>query len=597
MALAQQVKILIDGSEIMDYLDLNLQQSIFGHHSLEITCRREDLGEERDGKIIDKSSQYLGGKISLTIKIDDKQKVEFEGIVTEIRASIMSNAQSNVVILEASSLDIILDDGEHCQSFEEKTMKAIAEEILKDYSLSASRVQPEKSSGSMPYTVQYKESAYAFLSRMAAKKGEWFYYNGSEVVFGARNADEIELEYGTDLFNFDYSLKIEDMKFKYMNYTYLNDSTQEYESDSGSQSLSNLSDKAGEAVDASDRIYKKETLSLYNHPLTEGSEQSHLDSRVELIKSALAAGLITCSGSSDNAALKIGGEIKVVDNYDENGDKKSVPVDHGTYILTSLSHTCDRNGNYQNNFSGIPKEIDAPPYSSPHAIPFCETQSAIVRDNNDPEELGRIKVQFLWQKAENGESPWLRMVTPHTGQDQGMFFIPEIGDEVLVAFEGGNAEKPYVIGTHYHGKAKPDSAWITPDNDIKAIRTRSGHTIEFNDTDGGEEVKIYDYNKDNYVITLSSNEQKITIHSAGDMDLIADQNMKIEVGQELTIEAGSNISVEGMDVAMKAGGDMKTEGTNIKQAATAGLELSANSQMKLSCSGILEQTGSLVKIN
>ena len=78
MALAQQVKILIGQTEIMDYLDLNLQQSIFGHHSLEVTCRREDLGEERDGVIIDKSNQFLGEKISLTIKIDDAHKVEFE---------------------------------------------------------------------------------------------------------------------------------------------------------------------------------------------------------------------------------------------------------------------------------------------------------------------------------------------------------------------------------------------------------------------------------------------------------------------------------------------------------------------------------------
>ena len=128
MALAEQVKILIDGSEIEDYLDLNLQQSVFDHHTLEITCRREDLEEKKDGLILDKSDKYLGGKISLTIKINDKQKVEFEGIITEIRATKLSNALSDTIVLEASSLDILLDDGEHCQSFEEKSLKAIVED-------------------------------------------------------------------------------------------------------------------------------------------------------------------------------------------------------------------------------------------------------------------------------------------------------------------------------------------------------------------------------------------------------------------------------------------------------------------------------------
>ncbi len=591
MALVKNIKIQVDGNEIKSsYIyNVNLMQSVFGHHILEVVCNREGAFESQDGVILDKSvNKLLGGKISFTIKVIDGEKLEFEGIVMEIHADKMDDFESDTITIEAYSTDILLDDGEHSRSFQDKTVKAIVESILSDYNLPAKKIKPEHSTETMAYTVQYKESSFAFLSRLAAKKGEWFYYDGKDIVFGKRNAESIKLEFRKDVTEFDMSLRMSDLKFKYVSYDYLKDETYEIEADS--ENISNLSRITQTVLDKSNSKFKHETVIFYNHLLTKDKEEQHLRNRVSLDKKSKSAGFVSCHGVTEKANLKIGGEIKIVDYIDKEGKRKNAPVEHGEFIITELSHSFDYNGNYINNFTAVPLDVEVPPNSSPHAIPFCETQSAIVMDNNDPEELGRVQVQFFWQKPENTVSPWLRIVTPHSGKDQGFFFIPEIDDEVLVAFEGGNAEKPYVIGSHYHGKAKPDPKWINDNNDIKGIRTKGGHTIEFVDKDGGEELKIYDNNNNNYEITLSAHSSAVTIKSKGDLNLKAEGDIKIEAGSNLNLKAGSNMEI-------KAGNDLKTSAMNATSEASVKMELKASASMKIDGGAQLEQKAAIIRIN
>ena len=128
----------------------------------------------------------------------------------------------------------------------------------------------------------------------------------------------------------------------------------------------------------------------------------------------------------------------------------------------------------------MPSSCQVPAYTNPEAVPKAkgEAQSAVVSSNADPEGLGRVKVNFHWNSQL--ESPWLRVVSPHGGGEKGFYFVPEVGEEVQVGFEQGNAERPFVMGSLYHGKAKP-SSWKTDANNIKAIRTRSGNQVVMND--------------------------------------------------------------------------------------------------------------------
>ncbi|MEZ5083020.1 MAG: contractile injection system protein, VgrG/Pvc8 family [Bacteroidales bacterium] len=140
--------------------------------------------EKGDSFILDSSDKFLGGEITvkITSTTNTSEKNEFKGIVTGIRANKIHDNPDNITIL-AKSPDILLNDGEHCKSFEDKTLEKIVKEVVKEYKLDTKFIAPQNSTDSLPYTVQYKESAYAFINRLAAKKGEWFFYNMEQTLF------------------------------------------------------------------------------------------------------------------------------------------------------------------------------------------------------------------------------------------------------------------------------------------------------------------------------------------------------------------------------------------------------------------------------
>ena len=134
---------------------------------------------------------------------------------------------------------------------------------------------------------------------------------------------------------------------------------------------------------------------------------------------------------------------------------------------------------------------------------------AIVTNNKDPEKLGRIKVKFPWL-SEKEESPWARILTPMAGNDRGMYFLPEINDEVLVAFEQGNMNVPYILGALWNGKDKPPAQNDDGKNNKKMIKSRSGHQIILDDTKDKEKVIIQDKTGNNQIL-IDSKENKMNI--------------------------------------------------------------------------------------
>ncbi|MEL0645720.1 phage baseplate assembly protein V, partial [Olleya sp. Ti.3.14] len=174
---------------------------------------------------------------------------------------------------------------------------------------------------------------------------------------------------------------------------------------------------------------------LYNDP----KSKQRLDSSIEAQKKAIEIKQVQLNGVSDNPGVTLGSIIK---------------VDGSNYRITNVTHTNNENGDYQNRFEAITADFDAYPNTNINAFPKSETQTAIVMENADPDGLGRIRVQFPWQKITGEMTPWIRIVTPHAGGDKGFHFIPETGEEVLIGFEGGNAEHPYMMGSLYNGSGK-----------------------------------------------------------------------------------------------------------------------------------------------
>jgi len=111
---------------------------------------------------------------------------------------------------------------------------------------------------------------------------------------------------------------------------------------------------------------------------------------------------------------------------------------------------------------------------------------AIVIDTNDPEGQGRVRVTI---PGEPETQAWARVATLMAGNNRGTWFIPDLGTEVLVAFEGGNVERPYVIGSLWNGRDQPPAS-MDGENNLKLLRSRNGVRISLDDTNGSESLKL-----------------------------------------------------------------------------------------------------------
>ncbi|MCP4368479.1 MAG: phage tail protein [Deltaproteobacteria bacterium] len=118
----------------------------------------------------------------------------------------------------------------------------------------------------------------------------------------------------------------------------------------------------------------------------------------------------------------------------------------------------------------------------------------IVTNNQDQDGLGKIKVKFPWLK-EDDESYWARLASPMAGKNRGVVFIPEVDDEVLVAFDHGDIRQPYIIGALWNGEDKPpEEKGGDGENNLRIIKSRSGHQVILDDTPGSEKVQVIDKN-------------------------------------------------------------------------------------------------------
>lgn len=178
---------------------------------------------------------------------------------------------------------------------------------------------------------------------------------------------------------------------------------------------------------------------------------------------------------------------------------------------------------------------------------------AVVTNNDDPDKQGRVKVKFPWLNDQE-ESDWARVVASFAGKKRGLLFLPEVGDEVLMAFEEGELARAYVVGAVWNGVDTPP----TDDGDgrdRRVFRSRSGHIIRIDDTSGSEKIEILDKTGKN-TVTVDSSANTITIASDKDIVLKAPQGtvkidaqkLEVKTSGEAKLEASGTMTVKGATV-------------------------------------------------
>ena len=418
----------------------------------------------------------------------------------------------------------------------------------------------------IPYCVQYNETNYQFLTRLARRYGEWMYNTGEKLVFGnLPQGETVKLAYPSqDIPSYNVELKMQHVAFSHIASSYNSyDANQKEGVEEMQKEYNILSEKV---FQASQEIFTKQTLqNLHSGGYADNDgRETVLNISTKTQARGEKAAMLTYSGTTYCSKLKIGGILVIEDNYITNciTNEKS-PVNQDEILITNVFHHFSKDKKYSNPFIGIPAACDYPPYTDSDVYPFATSCRAKVADNEDPNNLGRIRVQFDWQAQldNNMKTPWVRMAQPYAGGGKGFSFIPEIGEEVMIDFEGGNAERPYVKGTLYNGVGDPDSKWLpnnNSSNQIKAIRTRNGHTIEIHDEGNDGYIRIYDNEKENYILTFSTDEKLIKLESTGNIELYAKNDIIMHAGHDINASADNDINIAaGNDMQRTADNDIR----------------------------------------
>ncbi len=184
----------------------------------------------------------------------------------------------------------------------------------------------------------------------------------------------------------------------------------------------------------------------------------------------------------------------------------------------------------------------------------------IVSNINDPEGLGRVKA-VLPGLADDMESDWARVATPMAGPGRGFYFRPDVNDEVLVAFEHGNPDMPYVLGGLWNGQDQPPVADPDSSNDVRLIKSREGSTIKFSDVMDDAQIHIVDSSGKNMIVIRAS-DNSITITAEGDITLRTEQGKLTLTGNSVEITATSGLKIEaGQALDVEAGGPLTLKGS------------------------------------
>lgn len=588
-------KIELDGAKYR--LDsFTLSQNLLQPNTLSFVMYKdpeEDVNEPQFGVC----KAIIGKAITIYLQTDPMEQeipsfsdegkmadIEFRGFI--FSASGSRDGSQYTISVEARSWDAFLINSPHCRSYEDWTLDELLEESLMPYVNGSDMFQAvidARFKDKIPYTVQFNETNYQFMRRLALRYGEWFFYDGTRLVFGNMpEGESVELSYPSkDIPSYNIHMEMKNVLFYHGVNSYHGQKFREeyYSTDVADKEYNDLNEAVYSAAkDCYGNAPVRDVVSGGWHD--EDSKQIVGDISLKTEARGIKASMLVYNGTTYCSKLKLGGKLVIKDNFisDKESNNKS-DVQQDEIVIIGLTHRFSADERYSNSFRGIPAACDYPPYTGGETYPYAQPCRANVMDNEDPQKLGRIRVIMEWSTDARIISPWLRLVQPYARAGHGVYILPEIGDQVLVGFEHGNAERPYICGALYEEADSPDEKWCLKNNEVKVFRTMNEHTIEIHDKGDGGYIKIYDNKKDNYVVTLSTDDdakvkiessKNISIHGKNDISITADHDLKLTANHDIKMTAKNNMSVD-VTKELKVGADTLDSNTVTLKFETSSL--------------------------
>jgi phage protein D/phage baseplate assembly protein gpV len=543
-ARVSQFTLKIDGTgapqEVMDDLvQVEVDQNLHLPAMFSITLAFGNL------KWLEEQTLREGKKIEIAAKEGSAEKKLCSGKIATVEADLVDDANPTVT-LRGYDESHVMHRRKCTKPFLQVKDSDIASRVAGQSGLSS---EVDATSGVHEYVLQTNESDYELLRRRAERIGYEFFVNGGKLYFkrpGSFKRPEVSLEWGVNLKSFRPRLatteQVNEVEVRGWDPKQKREIIGRANSGQGAPQIGE-NRKGG---DIANQVWGNSKVVVVDRPVTSQAEADTIaKAELDQVVGSFVEAEGTCFG---DAAIQPGCvlDIKGV------GRRFS-----GKYRVSQARHTYDKTSGYMTSFAvcgqraGTLLELVK---EKPRRV-GTGVAVGLVTNVKDPDDAGRIKVQYNWL-GDQIESNWMRVASVSAGGNRGLYFLPEVGDEVLVAFEHGDVHAPIVVGSLWNGKnpvPEKNSKLVAGDGTVsrRIIRSRTGHMVILDDSDSSPGITIVDKTGSNkLVIDSKNNAMKIEIGG----------NLDIQIKGKITIK-GNQLQIEGQTTAeIKSGTGMKIDG-------------------------------------
>ncbi|HSE91341.1 MAG TPA: type VI secretion system tip protein TssI/VgrG [Candidatus Binatia bacterium] len=611
--------------------DVLLLQKLTGHEGisqlfnfrLELASEKAPIGLE----------SIIGQPVTVSMTLSDGSKRYFNGFASQFGQT-GQDAQAIYYYAEMVPWLWFLSQTSDCRIFQNKTVPEIVTQILQEFGFRDFRSALQGTYERQDVLMQYCETDFDFISRLMEQVGIFYFFEhgqGKHTLVLADNPAAHPVVPVTPRLAFQpaagsggrgdvvtrLALRREWRPGKYA----MND----YNFEVPSMNLVATSESAPEV--GGNRRYE-----LYEHPgdyreKTRGEVLARI--RMQEIESTSQI----FNGTSAGRGMSAGYRFALVGHPRQDLNQ--------TYVITALQHEAELTAAgaeiYTNQFMAIPHSVPFRPLRlTPQPIVRGLETGVVVGPKGEEifvDEYGRVKVQFHWDrqgKNDENSSGWIRVAQPWAGKQRGTFFVPRIGDEVLIDFLHGDLRRPTVVGSVYNGEDKPPVSLPAGQTitTIKSSSTKGGggsNELRFEDKKGSEEIYLhgqkdartviehdqYEAIGNNKTLNVGNNRsetigkaQALTIGAA--YQLTVGTTLNERIGSDKQIAVGGALSeTVGKDLRLNIGTDGRlivgrkfslAAGNGITIEAQKSISISAGDELTINCgqaSIVLQKNGDI----
>lgn len=566
-------KIAIEGRAINVFNNLVIEQAFNAHHQFSFDVPVDDIQVDGGSFLInggkDAALNYVGKEILIQWGEDGSVMTKFNGLIINVAVAVQ-NGEVPYLHISGYSGSYVLSNSPKTRSFVDKdrtspnqTLEDIVKKVVQGAmgpycGLSCNIANNLK----LPYMVQYKESVFDFLNRLAIRYGEWFFVDDKTLHFGNPNKSETHtLTLGPDFSSISYGLNVNPIELGSAGYNH--------------QSGEHFRQSSAKKKPGDDAIDKVNSAQKNIFGSTSGSEylpwqpnsSDEVKQQADYISQGQLFHSLVLKGQSNEPNIKLGDQLLV--KVPDGGSRKSF-MQCRVIGITHYIGSSNKVYTYRNEWRAIDKEAAYIPVEQSNMPKAYNAEPEYAKVVSNEDASGRVQVTFFWNDGdpELNKSFFMPCLSPYSGGSEqlnrGIVFIPEVGDIVLVSYYKGDPSQPFVMG----GVQNSKTAKIKEDNkhnDIKSITTRSGHVIEFNDKQDAESITITDKQKNS--IKMNKDGVEVKANNEKNIILMNDKGIKI------TDDSNKNsIEMSSRGIVLNAEKDVKINAQNIKLEAQIEVE-------------------------